>query len=214
MNIDLNRKFHQHGFDVMTMACRAIPYFANNTNDVEPITHINPNVGFDLNGKIMINLECTPADDPAKKNFKKVFTLVSNRFYMAAKVKIEENLVISLRDIQLTLNIDSIQNSTIGEIDVGTYSTLIGLFEPFIVAVARAFLNNVKIPVGFLIANFLGIDWFNFDKTLLTIYDQYFILFSSPKFNFPDDPTEEEIQKMEIIPEWLINSASDILGNN
>ena len=35
--------------------------------------------------------------------------------------------------------------------------------------------------------NFLGINWLNLDETILEIYENYFILFTSPKFNFPPE---------------------------
>lgn len=98
------------------MSCRLIPYAANNTDDVEPILNINIENGFELRGKLMIDLECTPSND--SKTYKHVFTMVSNRFHVAAKFRIEEHLVISLKNIQLDLNIDSIQNSAIGDVDV------------------------------------------------------------------------------------------------
>jgi hypothetical protein len=68
----------------------------------------------------MVDLECTPADDPRKENYQHIFTLVSNRFYMAGKLKIEDNLLVSLRDFALELNIDKIEKSDIGDVDVGT----------------------------------------------------------------------------------------------
>lgn len=166
-NPDLAQKFDKAGYAVMSMRCRAIPYMANDTGDVEPVIAVNKQRGFSLTGKLMIDLECTPRDDPDKTNYQHVFTLVSTRFDVAGKAKIEENLVISVRDLELDANIDKIEKSTIGDVDVGTQKLLIQLFEPAVVALTRGFLNVVKIPLGFLIADLFGIAWFNFDKTVL-----------------------------------------------
>lgn len=166
-NLDLAQKFDKAGYAVMSMACRAIPYMANDTSDVEPVIAVNKQHGFELTGKLMIDLECTPRDDPDKTNYQHVFTLVSTQFYVAAKAKIEENLLISLRDLELDANIDKIEKSTIGDVDVGTQKLIIQLLEPVVVAVTRGFLNVVKIPLGVLIADVFGIAWFNFDKTVL-----------------------------------------------
>lgn len=55
----------------------------NDTNDVEPIVHITKLYGFELIGKLMIDLQCTPQDDPYMRNYQHVFTLVSTRFFLA-----------------------------------------------------------------------------------------------------------------------------------
>lgn len=98
---------------------------ANDTNDVEPIIHITKHYGFELTGKSMIDLQCTPNDDPYRNNYKHVVTLVSSRFFLAGKFNIEDNLVVSLRDIQFSFNIDLVKKSSIGDLDVATDRLLI-----------------------------------------------------------------------------------------
>lgn len=187
LDVNLYGKFKDHGYDPMTMACRVIPYMANDTTDVEPELHVNTQKGFELKGRLMIDLECTPEDDPEKVNFEHIFTLVSNNFYFAGKVKIEENLLISIKDAQVDLNIDKVEKSNIGEVDVATQKIIIQIFEPFIVLFISSFLDVVKIPLGAMLFDFLGIDWLNLDETILELYENYFILFTSPKFNFPPE---------------------------
>lgn len=85
------------------------------------------------------------------------------------------------------MNVDKVENSSIGEIDIQTEKTLVEVFEPFIVLFISSFLDVVKIPLGEMLFSFLGIDWLNLDETVLEIYENYFILFTSPKFNFPPE---------------------------
>lgn len=47
----------------------------------------------------------------------------------------------------------------------------------------RFVLNSVSIPLGFIINNLLGINWLNFQESILHYYDEYFILFTSPQFD-------------------------------
>ena len=123
----LHKQFSIHGFNVYTMMCQLIPYASNYTEDVEPIVHINTKNGFELYGKLMIDLECTPDDDPDFVNFKHVFTIVSNRFYFADKFRIKEGFIISMRDFKMNLNIDHIGKSNIGPVDVYTEKILIDI---------------------------------------------------------------------------------------
>ena len=50
-------------------------------------------------------------------------------------------------------------------------------------ALIRFFLQNLKIPLGFIINDLLGFKWFNFKESLLTYYKEYFIFFTSPQFD-------------------------------
>lgn len=56
VDLPLLLKFKNNGFNVYKMKCRIIPYAANYTSDTEPVLKINKNKGFQIEGKIMIDL--------------------------------------------------------------------------------------------------------------------------------------------------------------
>lgn len=56
VNLPMLWQFLSHGFDVYTMKCRIIPYAANGQGDVEPELRVNTAKGFEVSGKVMIDL--------------------------------------------------------------------------------------------------------------------------------------------------------------
>lgn len=62
-------------------------------------------------------------------------------------------------------------------------------------AAIRLFFNTWNIPLGLIINDLLGFKWFNFKETLLTYYDEYFILFTSPQFDITT--------AADFVPTWL-----------
>ena len=96
VDIPLLIQFSTHGFDVYSMKCRMIPYAANATMDVEPVLRVTNAKGFEITGKVMIDLQCT--QNSKSEDYLPVFTLVTNRFYVAGKLKVEEGFWLSIKN--------------------------------------------------------------------------------------------------------------------
>ena len=121
--------------------------------------------------------------------------------------------MISIRDSQLNLNIDRIERSNIGDIDVTILKILIQIFEPVLVAIGSTFLNLVEIPAGPIINDILGFDWINLDQSIIQYYDHYFIFFSTPHFNFPPDFTvPSSLATPEWFSQWAQTVSQEIFG--
>ena len=128
-------------------------------------------------------MKCTPKNDTKKENFLQVFTILTNKYNLQALLLIDQGLVISVKDLHFDFNIEKIINSQIGNIPTGFFTFVIQILQPLLVSLLRLVLNNVSIPLGFIINNLLGINWLNFQKSVLHYYNEYFILFTSPQFD-------------------------------
>ena len=71
--------------------------------------------------------------------------------------------------------------SDIGAVNLFGYNLLLGAIEALVVgAVSLLFSKGIKLSG---IIELLGLDFVNLDHTALNSYEEYFILFCSPKFN-------------------------------
>ena len=92
-------RFQAAGFDYQHMDCGIIPYVAVEDYSIVPILNITKDKGFDFYGQLEIDLMCTPKNDSTKTTFKRVFTLITNRFHTAAIFDISEGLVIRIKNL-------------------------------------------------------------------------------------------------------------------
>ena len=113
---------------------------------------------------------------------------------MQARLTVSKGFVVRIQGLVLKdFNIEKVDKSQIGEISLNTLQFIMGTVESFWVPMFRNILNTVPIPLGTIISVLMfGHEWLDFKDGKLEIYDQYFILFLTPKFNIPD-PDDEGI---------------------
>ena len=113
-----------------------------------------------------------------------VFRIVTKRAIIQAKISVSSGLTVRIHDLHLTnFNLERIDNSHIGGIGINILKFFVTMFDTFGTPLLRFILNYTPLPLGTLINLwFWGKEWFNFKDSKLDCYDQYFILYSTPKF--------------------------------
>lgn len=102
----LEPNFRAAGFDVNTMSCRLWPYAANGADDFEPEVHVTNATGFNFTGKAMVDFQCTKPENDTR--YWQVFTMVTNRGRLMAKVNVSTGLVVRIRNLDLNFTIEKI----------------------------------------------------------------------------------------------------------
>jgi len=82
------------------------------------------------------------------------------------------------------MSIDSITNSTIGTVNIGLFNFLIKITNPVIKDVINLVMGR-GIDVSWILKD-LGLDFIQFEKTLLVPMDGYMLLFVTPIFKLDD----------------------------
>ena len=143
----------------------------------------------------MADIQCTKND--TSEVYEEVFRIVSERFMIQANLSAKEGLEIWVLNLEMEdFNIEKVDHSSIGEIDMTSFTFYVGLFEAFGVPLLRHILNTFPIPLGYLISIlFFDEEWVDFDESRLDAHEQYFILFTTPRFNFPDDGEKKNVRR-------------------
>jgi len=80
----------------------------------------------------------------------------------------------------------------------------------------------LPIPLGFFLRWTLplfGLYWLNFDKSKLVTYEQYFIFFTTPKFDFSKVNSENpfyygtEGEETDVFTSWLNDTTTTMFHN-
>ena len=126
-----------------------------------PDIQISAKHGMHFTSKVSIDVKCTKnQNDPT---FHHVFTLVSKQIDFAADASIT-NKTMKLDIISLKLNIDHVENSTIGSVSLTILEAAISVLEPAI----RLMINLVTDSIGINLDTLLklvGLDFISFGET-------------------------------------------------
>lgn len=129
--------------------------------------------------KISIDISCQKnQSDP---EFHHVFTIVSQTVDFAVNASIT-NQTIKMKILNMNLNIDHVENSTIGNVSLFILEAAIAILEPII----QASLNLVTDSLGLNLDTLLkivGLDFISFGDTVLLNKNNYVIFYTTPVFN-------------------------------
>lgn len=92
------------------------------------------------------------------------------------------------------MNIDHVENSTVGNVSAGALESLIGLFGPIAKDLLNAFLAD-GIDLAWILKDLLHIDFIEFDKTYLEPFEDYFIFKVTPRFNLDNDSVQRSVDR-------------------
>ena len=108
-------------------------------------------------------------------------------------MNITENLTIQLKVSDFDIKVDGTTDSQIGDVGkLPALNTILNLLEPTIKTLINLVFGR-GISLQFLL-NMLHLNWVDFDETLLTPFDGYFIFYSTPTFHL--DQAVEHIDKV------------------
>lgn len=109
-----------------------------------------------------------------------MFTINTSPIHFVGKIEITNKLTVKLHINDFNLNIESITNSNVGEIDVGFIKLVLKLFEPIIKDVINLVFSR-GIDCSWVL-KVIGLDFIQFEKTLLVPMNRYFLFFVTPIF--------------------------------
>lgn len=112
--------------------------------------------------------------------FDQLFTINTTPIEFKGKIEISKKLTVTMKISDFKLNIDNIDNSTIGTVNAGLFKFLITLTEPVLKTVLNLILGQGIDLSGIL--KKLGLTFIEFDATLLVPMDGYFLFFVTPIF--------------------------------
>jgi len=112
--------------------------------------------------------------------FEHVFTIHTAENDFVGKVEITDDFKLILNINTFKVNIDKVTDSRIGKINVTLFKALISLFDGILkTSINLIFSRGISLKFIF---NIIGIDFIDFEKALLTPFDEYFILYLTPIF--------------------------------
>lgn len=83
----------------------------------------------------------------------------------------------------MDLSIDKIVNSSIGQLSDQTSQFMIDVIQPCVLTMVDLQLSTLKVPMGQIMREMIGIAGLDFDKSTIQYDDSYFTLSTSPVFN-------------------------------
>lgn len=143
-----------------------------------PDLFITEKSGLSFKSQIAIDIQCIRNSETTE--YSQVFTINSTPIVFTGKIEISNQLTVKLHIDDFTLNIESVSNSTVGNINLDLLKVILKLFEP----VTKEVINFV-FAQGIDLMPFLkmiGLDFIEFEKTLLVPMDNYFLFFVTPIF--------------------------------
>lgn len=143
-----------------------------------PDLFITEKSGLSFKSQVAIDLLCIRNSETTTMS--QVFTINSTPMFFTGKIEISNQLTVKLHIDDFNLNIESVTNSTVGDINLGLLKTLLNLLEP----VTKSLINLVFAQGIDLmpLLKMIGLDFIEFEKTLLVPMDNYFLFFVTPIF--------------------------------
>ena len=93
-----------------------------------PVIKVSQDKGLSMTSQVAVDLQCRRNDD--EEYFSQVFTINTNKIEFTGKLDISEQLTIKIHIDEFNLNIDSITNSKIGNVNVFVIKGLLTIMEP------------------------------------------------------------------------------------
>jgi len=134
-----------------------------------------------------------------------LFTIITDPIDFTGKVEISKHLTLSMKIYDLNINIKEVTDSTIGSISTTVVHDIFLLSNNLI----KDFINLIfSRGISFVwLLKLVGLDFIEFEKTLLTPMDHYLLFFCTPKFNL--DNAGQVVQSyLESIYEWLTSNET------
>jgi len=126
---------------------------------------------------LAIGVECQKEDGG---EYEHVFTILTAENDFVGKIEITDEFKVILNISTFSVNIDSIIESHIGNINVSVIKALIGILGSAIKSTINlVFKRGISLKFIF---SMIGVNFIDFEKAYLEPYDEYFIFYCSPKF--------------------------------
>ena len=132
-----------------------------------------------------------------------MFTINTTPINFLGRVDITKELTISIKIYEFEFNVKNVSDSSIGDINTELIQVLINLASPVLKGVVNLIFAK-GINVSWILQK-LGLDFIEFEETLMTPMDGYLLFFCTPKFNLKNIGPG--------IQGWLENSYQYLTSN-
>lgn len=112
-----------------------------------------------------------------------MFTMLTNRIQFTALLNITENFHVQIKVSDFDIKVESTTDSQIGDIgNLTILNTLLDVLEPTIKTLINLIFAKKGISLEWIL-NLLHLNWIELNKTLITPFDGYFIIYCTPTFH-------------------------------